>query len=288
MCCGRSELIATRGPVVAEVVVEPGPRLVAHHLVLDGFRGRAARNVPRTRSRSALENASTHSCSRSARDLVGFAVGLASRSASGPGPGSTSSILRCASRYCVLVAAFRCRTSKYASTSSTKPIVVTRELAPRAFQGTQMDVDELGALGGQSRCRQFGTQFARRAGEFARIGLRRVLDLLAQRGIAGIRVDEPFFEPVETQPEQQVFGRTRVSWHRPITPEPIRVARTECHPAPTDVPQHCGTEHNPTMQPGTPRSHARHGNSLRTARVPAAGSRQPHGAPTCTPNVSVG
>ncbi len=76
-----------------------------------------------------------------------------------------------------------------------------------------MDVEEPGPLLGQSRRRQFRAEVRRRARENARIGLRRVLHLPAQRGIACIRVDESFLQPVETQPEQQVFAYERNGFH---------------------------------------------------------------------------
>ncbi len=91
--------------------------------------------------------------------------------------------------------------------------VLTRELAPGAFQRAKVYVDEVGAFGIQTTSGQLAPQFTCRAGKFTRIGLRGALDLLTQRRVTGECVDEPVFETVETQSEQQVLANKCVWIH---------------------------------------------------------------------------
>lgn len=91
--------------------------------------------------------------------------------------------------------------------------VVSGELAGRAFQRAQVHIEELGTFGRQTRPQQFGAQGQGPSREFARLRCRRVLDLSAQRRIAGEGVDETLLEPVEGQAEPQVIGNERMRFH---------------------------------------------------------------------------
>ena len=94
-----------------------------------------------------------------------------------------------------------------------EPDILAGEFAARAGQRAQVGADELGTARVPVGARaQFGQQPVGLTGQVGGLRSRLVGDRTPQFGVSGEGVDVAFLDPVEAQPEQQIFTDQRWCW----------------------------------------------------------------------------
>ncbi len=191
-------------------MVETAPRLVGHDLVVDGLLDRQAEPVAHAFPQRARKRLDADLEPRR-RDLVSTTDGgqpRVQRSSAGQHLGQLAVCLPVRVR---LPGHRRDLEVRLHLGGEGQPLA--GQFASGALQRGQLRGEEPAARRGQSGVRQLGAQSPRVGDQPRRIGPGLVVNPPPQRRVAGIGIHESLDEPVESEPEEQVFGHQRFGVH---------------------------------------------------------------------------